>query len=232
MNTQEALAAIADGHTMYSTDFAKEVCHALDVEFGNNIIYRWQSQADANPNNHPKGLFLERDEPGEGVYSLALAWHIAHELGVDNKVAGFHGRGTQAREIARVVREHLIRNDRQAHPDGGSRDAGALTEGQHTAGPWHVGESGSSIFAERRDGEGDWRHVANAIDPDDTLHFTSIVAANARLIAQAPDLLAEADRLRQQNAELRKALEHVMQAHAGACPLCRKARAALARSQP
>ena|SRR3990167_4496831 len=107
MNTQEALAAITDGHTMYSIDFAKEVCRALDVEFSNKLIDRWQGQADANPGSHPKGLFLERDEPGEGVYSLNLAWHIARKLGVDNEVAGFLGRGTQAREIARVVEEHL-----------------------------------------------------------------------------------------------------------------------------
>ncbi|HLF77118.1 MAG TPA: hypothetical protein VJB57_06455 [Dehalococcoidia bacterium] len=86
--------------------------------------------------------------------------------------------------------------DTHAHPDGGSRDAGPLTEERFYDCPTCFNEY------EERD-----------ITPDMIKRFE------------------QADRLRQQNTMLREALEHVMQAHAGACPLCRKARAALARCQ-
>ena len=107
MNKQEALAAIADGHTMYSVEFAKEVCKAFKVAFNKSLIEHWTGQKDANPDNHPKGLWLNEDKPGEGVHSLALSRHIVEQLGEADKANLFLGRGTQAREYARVVRESL-----------------------------------------------------------------------------------------------------------------------------
>ena len=45
--------------------------------------------------------------PEQGVWSLALSLHVAQCLGVADKAQGFLGRGSQAREYARLVAEKL-----------------------------------------------------------------------------------------------------------------------------
>ena len=96
--------------------------------------------------------------------------------------------------------------DTQGHPDGGSRAEGSLTEGRHTPGPWRAIRASElddtpGVGRMLRDLNG-WLVVA----PGSVVCVHVEEEANARLIAQAPDLLAERDRLRQQNAELREAL--------------------------
>ena len=103
--------------------------------------------------------------------------------------------------------------DTQTHPDGGSRAEGPLTEGQHTPGPWEVTAKKLQVqFRGRPDG---WFSFISVERPG--FHAGGGIAlvhvkghadsdANARLIAQAPDLLAERDHLRQHNAELGEVL--------------------------
>ena len=105
MTKKEALKVISDGHSMLDIDYAKEVCKALGVEFSENLITKWLSQVDANPTGNPKGLWLEKDEPGEGVASLRLSNYITDKFGL--KVEFYHGRGFQAQANSDEVRKHL-----------------------------------------------------------------------------------------------------------------------------
>ena len=51
---------------------------------------------------HPMGVTMYHG-PEDGVWSLDLAVHVATELGCKNKARLFIGRGSQAREYARLV---------------------------------------------------------------------------------------------------------------------------------
>ncbi len=107
MEQAKALAALSEGHAMWNVEHAIEVCEALGVEFEGCPIEKWEGQADANPDNHPKGLWLDEDKPGRGVNSLSLSAHVARQMYVMEGSRSFFGRGTQAREYAKLVREKL-----------------------------------------------------------------------------------------------------------------------------
>lgn len=81
---------------------------------------------------------------------------------------------------------------------------------KHTPGPWTIyddGEDGSDIIMAHIDGENsDIAEMSRDLPPAQR-------KANAALIASAPDLLAERDRLREVNAELVAALEDVTSAY-------------------
>lgn len=78
-----------------------------------------------------------------------------------------------------------------------------MSEGKHTPGPWHANTPADEHYAKGstiRDTEGDIVAVVHACNRGSTI-------ANARLIAQAPALLAERDALRAEVARLREAAE-------------------------
>lgn len=100
MEVKQALEAISTGHAIWSVDYAKEVCEAFGVSFPKSLVRVYES--DSNP----KGVTMYHG-PDEGVWSLSLALHVAECLGVKDKAHGFIGRGSQAREYARVVAEKL-----------------------------------------------------------------------------------------------------------------------------
>lgn len=96
----------------------------------------------------------------------------------------------------------------------------------HTAGPWRW-----TTFGQLYNGNGDavlTAHCAHLTDD-----FAS--SADAALIAQAPDLLAERDRLKAVNAELLAALEQMVRyddlSEAEQQPAVERARAALLRAR-
>lgn len=108
MTKGEAIEAIKDGHTIYSPEFAKQVCETLGVVFSpKELVKPYHSES------HPLGVhMLEGHEGDEGVWSLSLSLYIATKLGVKDKATGFLGRGSQAREYARVIAEKLgIKNE-------------------------------------------------------------------------------------------------------------------------
>jgi len=105
MTKEESLEYLSEGHDMWSVEIAKEICESIGVPFKDILIMRWTGQKDANPNNDPKGLWLNEDKPGEGVPSFRLSNYVANYL--DLVAHDFFGRGSQARENARVIREHL-----------------------------------------------------------------------------------------------------------------------------
>ena len=100
MDIKEALEAISTGHTIYSVDYAREVCEAFKVSFPKSLVQVFESD------RHPLGVTMYHG-PEDGVWSLALSRHVAECLQVFDKAHGYLGRGSQAREYARVVREKL-----------------------------------------------------------------------------------------------------------------------------
>lgn len=100
MTTGEALAAISSGHAIYTVAGAQEMCTALSVPWNPELVQVYESE------RHPMGVQMFNG-PSDGVWSLGLARHCATALGVESKAQTFHGRGSQAREYARVVGEAL-----------------------------------------------------------------------------------------------------------------------------
>jgi len=105
MTSQEALEYISDGHTFWTVERAKEVCKALKVPFNENLIDHYKGQKDANPDNEPKGLWLNEDKPVDGVNALRLSNYIKHHFGLE--AGGYIGRGSQAQANAEAVKKHL-----------------------------------------------------------------------------------------------------------------------------
>jgi len=103
MQINEALNALNDGHTIWKVGYAKRVCKALGVEFSEtNLLERFYSEA------HPMGAHLKPGYEGSlGVSAEVLSRWVASELRVLGNCQAFLGRGTQAREYARAVREKL-----------------------------------------------------------------------------------------------------------------------------
>ena len=100
MEIKAALKAISTGHAIYSVEYAREVCKAFRVDFSPRLVRVFESD------RHPLGVTMYRG-PEDGVWSLTLAGHVAKCLGVENEAQDFFGRGSQAREYARVVAKKL-----------------------------------------------------------------------------------------------------------------------------
>ena len=105
MNKKKAMGYLADGHTFWTVEGAREVCKAVGLEFLDELIEHYDGQKDANPDGHPKGLWLNEDKPVDGVSALSLSDWVADQFGL--KVDSYFGRGTQARANAKAIAEHL-----------------------------------------------------------------------------------------------------------------------------
>ena len=100
LSRKEALQSIETGHAIYAPSVAAEICEALGVSFPKSLVQVYESDG------HPLGVTMYRG-PAAGVWSLELSRHVAECLGVKEKARGFLGRGSQAREYARLVKEAL-----------------------------------------------------------------------------------------------------------------------------
>lgn len=98
MTKQEAINALADGHTIYKTSYAKSICQAVGMKLPKKLIRKWHS----DPKGTFKGLTM-KVEGDEGVCSLDLSYCVANQLGVAEKAGEYFGRGTQARAYAEQV---------------------------------------------------------------------------------------------------------------------------------
>ena len=97
MERTEALEYL-DGHTVWEPATAEEVCKAFGVSFPKTLVRFFRNEA------HPMGY---HGQEMDGVYGLELAAHVASCLGVKDTAQGFIGRGSQAREYARVIAKKL-----------------------------------------------------------------------------------------------------------------------------
>ncbi len=104
MQIGEALNVIEDGHTIWKPEYAQRVCESLGIPFSEKLIETFHSENDIMGNHMKEGC-----EGSKGVYSLRLSEYAAFMFGVEKQAATFLGRGTQAREYARLVRQELTR---------------------------------------------------------------------------------------------------------------------------
>ncbi len=107
MLKEDALKCIGDAYSFWTVEGAKKICKVLGIEFNDNLIRKYTGQKDANPDNHPKGLWLNKDEPVEGVAGLSLSFYITEKMGADEGLPQYHGRGRTARTNEEAVRAKL-----------------------------------------------------------------------------------------------------------------------------
>jgi hypothetical protein len=97
----EALEVVGDGHSVVEVDLAQAVCQKFAVAaFPEEGVLSWQSQQQAW---ETYGFFADEDQPGRGVWTLELSYHVAKELGLGASGRKFHGRGRQARENMQAI---------------------------------------------------------------------------------------------------------------------------------
>jgi len=96
MNRTEALEALTDGHTVWKSEFAEQVCAVLGVPWSEELVETF---------NYEGGKGYLGNDGDIGVYGLSLGYHIVKHL--DLEYRDFFGRGSQAREYSRVIREKL-----------------------------------------------------------------------------------------------------------------------------
>jgi len=102
MQIGEALNALENGHAIWRVEYAQRVCNALQVPFDETLVTRFFSENDY------MGVHMKEGCEGEkGVSSLGLSIYVAQQLGVSKQATSFIGKGSQAREFARVVREKV-----------------------------------------------------------------------------------------------------------------------------
>lgn len=102
MQIGEALNVLENGHTIWTPKYAQRVCEALGIPFNESLVKPFYSDNDF------KGLTMRVGMEGAtGVYSLTLSEYCANQFKLANKATSFFGRGSQAREYARLVRQEL-----------------------------------------------------------------------------------------------------------------------------
>ena len=100
MQINEALHALENGHAIWKVGYAKRVCKALGIPFSEGLIERWHAG---------NGLYLYEKQGSLGVDSLALSRYVAEHFHLDTKARTFLGKGSQAREYARLIKEGLAK---------------------------------------------------------------------------------------------------------------------------
>jgi len=103
MLISEALEALENGHSVYHQEIAEDICEAFGLRLDPVLVQHF-----VNEPNSPKGY---HGEDGDGVYSLRLSQYVARQLGVYDQARQVLGRGTQAREYAKVVRAYLLHSE-------------------------------------------------------------------------------------------------------------------------
>lgn len=96
---------------------------------------------------------------------------------------------------------------------------------KHTPGPWEVRPSSNRLNGTA------WRDIVSMGTEFTGAYVGEALEQDAALIASAPDLLAERDRLREVNAELLAALKYWFDSKAHPGHIAARARAAIAKAE-
>ena len=106
MSREEALKILGAGHTIWSVECAQAVCENIGIPWSDSLARKHYSYV--NPGLSQKhNLYMEV----EGEVTVAcntLSGYAMDQLGVDPQHY-FHGRGSQARYNAEVIKEELDR---------------------------------------------------------------------------------------------------------------------------
>ena len=105
MTKEKAINFLASGHSFWYISHAEKICKVLGLKLPKNLIDHYSGQAEANPTGHPKGLWLEKDEPCSGVNSLSLSDWVVRQLNLE--VQGYIGRGFQAQANSEALVKHF-----------------------------------------------------------------------------------------------------------------------------
>jgi len=104
MTLNEAVNALADGHSNWYPSYAQRICFVVGVPFSETLA---EKQFMEYP-PHFKGLACSPEDDGqEAVYSLRLSGWVAKQLGVYDKVGVYGGRGFQAQAYSAEIRKKL-----------------------------------------------------------------------------------------------------------------------------
>lgn len=106
MTKKEILNGL-EGHQFLDVEFAEEICKAFEVKLPKILIYHFKGQKDANPDNHPMGLWLNEDKPVSGVWDLELAQYLCKTLVKNYKPSDKFGRGSRCRDYAEQLRKQF-----------------------------------------------------------------------------------------------------------------------------
>ena len=104
MKPLETIDLLSDGHSIYKVEKAQEICQALKLTLPDNLIIKWNNRQDALKKY---GFHAGDDKPASGVYSLSLSKWVATQLLGNTPGSVFHGRGSQARANAEVIKKKL-----------------------------------------------------------------------------------------------------------------------------
>lgn len=106
--TKDALAdgkVVGDGHTIFLPEFYAP--HFSEDELRKARLIRTLESDFSNP----KSTIFDRDgnpvEKMEGVYNLSFLYWLCGALGIDSN-NDYNGRGSQASELVRRIREALL----------------------------------------------------------------------------------------------------------------------------
>jgi len=113
VKVEEALSAIESGHTIWTPEYAQMVCESLGIPFSPKLVQRFYSE----PEDYKGARMKEGCEGAKGVFSLDLSAYCAEQFRVVEKAQSFFGRGSQAREYARLVRAELERQGKLKSPE-------------------------------------------------------------------------------------------------------------------
>ena len=112
MDINKALKVLADGHSIWKVDHAKEVCKVVNVPFNKKLIQKFKS----DPPGTFKGLVMAPErENSEGVDALDLSDYVTSYFKLTDKAGSFIGRGFQAQANARVVTQKLLEDGYKAN---------------------------------------------------------------------------------------------------------------------
>jgi hypothetical protein len=105
MDKKEAIGKLSNGHAFWYVSTAEEICKALGLTLPKGLIEHYKGQKDANPTNHPKGLWLNEDKPCSGVSGLPLSDWVIGQFNLD--VESYGGRGFQAQANSEALGKHF-----------------------------------------------------------------------------------------------------------------------------
>lgn len=107
MTREDALEIIAEGKSIITINYAREVCRALNVPpIDESKTMVWKSAKDARERF---GIFPNQEGPGGGVSVLDISYHVLKQLDFPQPYPGasYTGQGFQARANAKAIAAHF-----------------------------------------------------------------------------------------------------------------------------